>query len=54
MMLMVSVTTLSTEGCDYSHIDPKHTMCVFAPRMCHKKKLLRELKKLGNNNELSN
>ena len=28
--------------CDYAHIDAQHTMCVFAPRMCAQKKLLRE------------
>ena len=28
--------------CDYAHIDSQHTMCVFSPRMCAQKKLLRE------------
>lgn len=44
LQVLVTVTAvflLSCEACDYSHIDPMHTMCVFAPRMCHKKKLLR-------------
>ena len=42
LVTVTAVILLSCEACDYSHIDPRHTMCVFAPRMCHKKKLLRK------------
>ena len=42
LVTVTAVFLLSCEACDYSHIDPMHTMCVFAPRMCHKKKLLRK------------
>lgn len=28
-------------ACEYSHISPQHTMCVFKPRMCEGSKLLR-------------
>ena len=42
--VIVSLVLLicSVEGCDYAHVDPMHTMCVFAPRMCSQRKLLRE------------
>ena len=42
LVTVTAVMILSCQACDYSHIDPMHTMCVFAPRMCHKKKLLRK------------
>ena len=42
LAVVVTVIILPTLACDYSMIDPMHTMCVFAPRMCHKKKLLRK------------
>ena len=42
LVTVTAVFLLTCEACDYSHIDPMHTMCVFAPRMCHKKKLLRK------------
>ena len=42
VLAVMAMILSSSEGCDYSHIDPMHTMCIFAPRMCHKKKLLRK------------
>ena len=29
-------------ACEYGHISPQHTICVFQPRMCEGRKLLRE------------
>ena len=43
LSLLVASLSWQTEGCDYAHVDPMHTMCVFAPRMCAHRKLLREL-----------
>ena len=40
--LVVLTLICGYEGCDYAHVDPMHTMCVFAPRMCSQRKLLRE------------
>ena len=42
LSLVIMTLICGCEGCDYAHVDPMHTMCVFAPRMCSQRKLLRE------------
>jgi hypothetical protein len=35
--------TGSSTACDYQRLDPSHTMCVYTPRSCGGKTLIREL-----------
>jgi len=41
MLLVMMVYLAGVLSCEYSHIDTLHTMCVFQPRMCAHRKLLR-------------
>ena len=42
MTFLMMLSPGAVTGCEYAHIDKQHTMCVFAPRMCSHRKLLRE------------
>jgi len=41
MLVMFVMLVPACTCCEYAHIDMMHTMCVFAPRMCAHRKLIR-------------
>ena len=41
-MAIITLLVRVCSCCEYAHIDMMHTMCVFAPRMCAHKKLIRK------------
>ena len=42
LALLLMLPVCLAADCEYRHIDPQHTMCVFQPRECRDSKLLRE------------